>query len=458
MLVAAAVVLFWCTYALDRAAYRGAVTMPSWVNSGSADAARQVLTAIAAAVITVTGVVFSITIVALTLASTQFGPRMLRNFIRDRGTQLTLGIFVATFVYDVLALGSISTEGPHGEFVPHLTITIALALLLLNLGVLIYFIHHVTRSIQLPQVVASIAHDLDRAIEHAFSIDVHDVAPTGLSVAELIHRLDHDGGEVLAPNSGYLQYVGYERLVSIAAATDTVVRMLHRPGHFVVRGRPLAVVWPADGCEAVAAALARDHVVGPHRTLQQDLVFASDQLVEIAIRALSPAVNDTFTALTCTDWLTDGLCKLSSRPTPDPVRRDAAGRVRLIQAPLSYERIVRGAFDKIRQAGRGMPAVTIRQLEGLTRIVGYTTGTAQRTTLAAQAEMLLRSSVEAIPEPSDRGDVQSRFDAFSRALAAAERQEASDRLNGPRRRPVAPAPDPGRSTRPITAPLGQASD
>src|SRR5207344_1975843 len=127
-------------------AYNGDLDLPGWVNNGSADAGRQILIGIAAAVITVVGLVFSITIVALTLASTQFGPRMLRNFVRDRGTQITLGTFVATFVYSVLTLGSIG-HGDHGEFVPHLSITVALALVLASLGVLIYFIHHIATSI-----------------------------------------------------------------------------------------------------------------------------------------------------------------------------------------------------------------------------------------------------------------------------------------------------------------------
>jgi uncharacterized membrane protein len=123
--VAVAVALFAATYTVDRAAYEGDFALPSWVISGTADAARQVLTALAAAVITVVGIVFSIMIVTLTLASTQFGPRMLRNFIRDRGTQLTLGTFVATFVYAVLTLVSIG-PGPHGDFVPHSSITVTL--------------------------------------------------------------------------------------------------------------------------------------------------------------------------------------------------------------------------------------------------------------------------------------------------------------------------------------------
>src|SRR5450631_2323846 len=154
--VIAAVVLFAGTHLLDRAAYHGSLTLPSWMDFGSADAVRQILTTLGAAVVTVVGVVFSITIVTLTLASTQFGPRMLRTFIRDRGTQVTLGTFVATFLYCILVLVSIR-PGPHGDVVPHVSITVTLALTFADLAVLMYFINHIATTIQLPQVIAAIA-------------------------------------------------------------------------------------------------------------------------------------------------------------------------------------------------------------------------------------------------------------------------------------------------------------
>jgi uncharacterized membrane protein len=186
---AVAVVFFGATLKVDWAAYQGQLRLPSWVLSRSADGARQVLNTIAAAIITVAGLVFSITIVTLTLASTQFGPRMLRNFIRDRGTQPTLGTFVATFLYSVLALVAIS-PGPRGDFVPHLSVTVALGLTLADLAMLIYFIHHIARAIQLPHVIADIAADLARTIEvegreDATGVDGHQ---RGLSPRELIKR------------------------------------------------------------------------------------------------------------------------------------------------------------------------------------------------------------------------------------------------------------------------------
>ena len=161
-----------------------------------------------------------------------------------------------------------------------------------------------------------------------------------------------------------------------------MIRLLHRPGHFVVEGQPLADVWPAAAAPGVARALGGAHATGPHRTLTQDLSFAVDQLVEIAIRALSPAVNDTFTALACIDWLGDGLCKIAGGWQPATVHRDAAGRVRVITVTVSFRRLVERAHDKIRQASRGMPAVMIRQLDGLAKVMAYTTSAEQREVLA----------------------------------------------------------------------------
>jgi uncharacterized membrane protein len=403
-----AVALFVVTYALDRAAYHGHITFPSWINNGSPDAARQILTAIAAAVITVVGLVFSIVIVALTLASTQFGPRMLRNFIRDRGVQITLGTFVATFAYAVLTLGSVGHG--RGDFVPHFSITVCLALLLVDLSVLVFFIDRVTKSIQLPEVMAGIARDLSNAIAVELSSDPSRGPLT--AAGDLPMRLAEGGASIAATHTGYLQVVSYSTLVDIGAEADAVIELLHRPGHFVVAGLPLARVWPASAAPQVSRDLERAHVTGANRTLRQDLTFAIDQLVEIAIRALSPAVNDTFTALTCIDWLSDGLCQITAAWSARRVHFDAEGRVRVISAPASYERVVDRAFDKIRQAGRGMPAVMIRQLDAVARVLAYARTIDQRAALLAQADMILRSSEESVPEPTDRADVRRRYDGI----------------------------------------------
>jgi len=422
--VAAACVLFAATYALDRAAFAGDFRLPGWLLSGSPDAARQILTAIAAAIITVVGVVFSIVIVALTLTSTQFGPRMLRNFIRDRGTQLTLGTFVATFVYAVLTLGAIGQGG--ATFVPHISITVTLALMVADLALLIYFLHHITVQIQLPQVIAGIAADLAAAIE----LQAGPGAADSGSPAARLAGLHGPGGEVAAPRSGYLQYIQHRPLVRLAAELGVVIHLRYRPGHFLVQGHRYATVWPADAARQVERELARAHVTGPYRTLTQDVSFGIDQLVEIALRALSPAVNDTFTALTCIDWIGDSLCKVTGRWHPTRVYRDAAGVVRLITTETTYERLVQRSFEKIRQAGRGMPAVMIRQLDALRKIMERAAAQDDRELLLDQAAMIQRLSLASVDEESDRADIQRAYEAVLRAVARSDVNTALAAVDG----------------------------
>jgi uncharacterized membrane protein len=410
--VLAAGALFAGTYALDRAAFAGDFRLPGWLLSGSPDAARQILTTIAAAIITVVGVVFSIVIVALTLTSTQFGPRMLRNFIRDRGTQVTLGTFVATFVYAVLALGAVGQGG--AAFVPHISITVTLALTVADLAVLIYFLHHITIQIQLPHVIAGIAADLAAAIELQAGTGGAD---SDIAAARLTAGLHGPGGEVAAPRSGYLQYIQRRRLVRLAAGLGVVIHLRYRPGHFLVQGHAYATVWPAAAASLVERELAHAHVTGPYRTLAQDVSFGIDQLVEIGIRALSPAVNDTFTALTCIDWICDSLCKVTGRWQPTRVYRDDAGIVRLITTEATYERLVQRAFEKVRQAGRGMPAVMIRQLDGLCKIIERASAQEERDLLLGQATMIQRLSLTSVDEESDRADIRRAYEAVRRAGA-----------------------------------------
>jgi uncharacterized membrane protein len=411
----AAVLLFVVTLSVDRTAFHHQLALPAWVISGSPDAAREILSSLAAAIITVVGVVFSVMIVTLTLASSQFGPRMLRTFIRDRGTQLTLGTFVATFFYAMLVLISIGTT-----FVPHLSVTIALALTAIDLGVLIYFIHHTATAIQLPEVIASIARDLAQAID---SEGAASAGPPGLvngpAPAILQARLDRDGRVVAAPAGGYLRFVRHATLVRIAAEYDAVIRLHYRPGHFLTHGHPMATVWPPEAADKIGRRLEGVHLTGPLRTLSQDIAFGIDQLVEIAIRALSPAVNDTFTALTCIDWIGDSLCTIAVRWHPHVFHRDGNGEIRLITAPVSYERLVQRSFEKIREAASAMPAVLIRQLEALDKVMAVAPADRSQI-LVEQAEMIQRLNLRTVPEPSDKADVTARYEALLKLHAGQE--------------------------------------
>jgi uncharacterized membrane protein len=180
----------------------------------------------------------------------------------------------------------------------------------------------------------------------------------------------------------------------------------------MIQGSPLATVWPASAAAQVADELTRAHVTGPYRTLAQDVSFGIDQLVEIAIRSLSSAINDTFTAMTCIDWLSDSLCKVAGRWRPARVHRDRAGTVRVITTEPTYDRLVARSFEKIRQSSRGLPAVLIRLLDGLTRIMERTTAEDQRQVLLDQAAMIIQASEETVPDEPDRADVRRRHQAL----------------------------------------------
>ena len=316
---------------------------------------------------------------------------MLRNFIRDRGTQLTLGTFVATFVYAVLALVAIGT-GRTNPFVPHISITVALALVLVDGRP--DLLHQPHRELD-PAAAGDREHRARP--RHARSTPRRGAGESAASEPgprspSSRTRMDEIERRRAAPASGYLQFVRYDTLVRIAARERrhppaTPSRPLRR------RGPPAGDGLAAGGAPTrVTRSLERAHVTGPYRTLTQDLAFAVDQLVEIAIRALSPAVNDTFTALTCIDWL--GREPVQDRrelaPDPRPSRRRAAGP-RDHRARSAIDRLVERSFEKIRQASRGMPAVMIRQLDAL-RGDGVHDDRAAARRVVEQARMILRAA------------------------------------------------------------------
>src|SRR5277367_1757100 len=407
----AVVLLFGFTYTVDREAYDGAIQLPSWVLSGTSDVARVLLATVAAAIITVVGIVFSITIVALTLASTQFGPRMLRNFVRDPGTQVSLGTFVASFCYAMVSLVSVG-GGPHGDFVPHLSITVTFMLTLADVAVLIFFLNHIATMIQLPVVIARIAGTLAAEIAALDRGESDGLgARRGPSHEELLARMAESGASIRTPRSGYLQVIRHDVLVNIATKANAVVQLPHRPGHFMVAGQVIAWVWPPEAADAVAVRLALGHVTGAYRTLPQDISFGFDQLVEIALRALSPAVNDTFTGMTCVDWIGDGLCRISTSWRPHRIRRDPEGHIRVIAFQPDFERLVERTFDTIRQAAVGMPAIMIRQFDALAKIIEQTSDRRNLTPLIRQAEAIQRSNLATVPDPSDRDDVTEHYEA-----------------------------------------------
>jgi uncharacterized membrane protein len=292
LMSASAAVLAIVTLALDHA-YRF-----QWLGQFDSafavgpEGARLVLSSIAGSMITVASLVFSMTLVTLTLASSQLGPRLITRFMRDRINQVVLGTFIATFLYALFVLQTV-TEGEAEPFVPHISVTTALVLTLVSLGWLVYFIHHVADSIQADTVIAEVYAELIHALDHLYPKLAGQEPAIAATKPVPVDLLAQAPAAIPAPKGGYIQAIGTHALLRLAREHDLVIEIHRRPGHFVVVGRPLMCAWPgARVSDHVAEAAADEVVLGPKRTPTQDVEFSIDALVEIAVRALSPGIND----------------------------------------------------------------------------------------------------------------------------------------------------------------------
>lgn len=394
----------------------------SWVYNGGPEGARAVLSTIAGSMITVAGVTFSITIVALTLASQQFGPRLLRSFLRDLGNQIVLGTFVSTFIYCLLVLRTVRGNDD-AQFVPHLAVTFGVLLAMLSLGVLIFFIHHVSTSIQASQIIANVAEDLEGAVVRLFPESLgHERAPLTVSTTALPDDFDRNAQAVPAHSSGYVQAIDGQALLTLATERDVVLRIDAEPGRFVRHGMALISVWPnATVDDALCASVRAAFIIGSGRTPTQDVQFFVEQLVELAVRALSPGINDPGTARMCLDRLGQVLCQMATREMPASCRYDDHGRLRVVARPVAFEGMAATAFDEIRRYGRSSVSVTVHLLDVIRDTAGCVTREPDRVALMTHAACIIRDSREAALGDADRTLVEESHRA---ALAALQRTPA----------------------------------
>ncbi|WP_375462249.1 DUF2254 family protein [uncultured Enterovirga sp.] len=324
-----------------------------WGYGGGAEGARALLSAVASSSIGVAGTVFSITVAALSLASGQMGPRLLRNFVRDGRNQLALGIFVGTFAYAILVLRTVRTE-QEGAFVPHAAVTGAIVLAVACVATLVWFVHHVAMSINVEKVVEAVHRDLVEAVERA-TLDAPDLMRVEFEQA----------ATVTVSGSEYLQAVDPTSLADWAASKGCRVRLRVRPGDYVPRGLPIAEIHPSqDGARSV---LERALTFGSQPTALQALEYTVRQLSEVAVRALSPGINDPSTAGSVLERFGDALCRLAPRFLPTGVaERD--GRIVLLYPVTDYEGLTDAMFHAIRQNGSGSAFVLIRMLDVLAKV------------------------------------------------------------------------------------------
>jgi uncharacterized membrane protein len=391
--------------ALDKAVTDDWLQRLDWSYSGDAEGASLLLSTVAGSMIAIAGTVFSMTLVALSLSSSQLGPRLLRNFMRDTANQVVLGTFVATFVYCLLVLRTIR-RADEVAFVPHLAVSIGVLLAVISIGVLIYFIHHVSVSIQADEVVARVGRELADGIDRlcpSVSGEAGRDTSKAPGESELPAAFDREARPVGAAKDGYLQRIDRDTLMALATREDLLLRLERRPGHFLVKGRALLRVWPGDRVtDALLSQLNAAFVLGDQRTAAQDVEFSFHQLVEVAVRALSPGINDPFTAIACVDRLGSALCRLAQRDMPSPFRFDPHGRLRLVAHGSTFAGIVDTAFNQIRQSARSNPALAIRMLESIALIAGRLRCAQDAACLQRQADRIVGGAREAVPDADDR--------------------------------------------------------
>lgn len=377
----------------------------------SADGARALLSAVIGAMITAISVTFSVTIVALTVAAQHFGPRVLNNFVRQTSAQVVLGTFMATFAYSVLSLGAIRGSGPDAD-VPEVTVSGAVILVVLSIGALIYYAHHVSTTLQIGELAAAIVGDLREAVDRE---DAHVQHPEEYD--ESIPDAPADAALIDARESGYVQRIDYDTIVNLASARDVVVWIRREPGAFVVAGAPLALVHPPLGCDdELEAGVRRACIVGRDRTLWHDPEFAVKQLVEIALRALSPGVNEPFTAITSIDRLTEGLSYVARARSPQQRYDDTAGRVRVWVQSQPFALLLRAAFDPIRIFAGGNPAIYVRLLEGLAELGWSVRSERDRQLLRDQTEIVRRAAERELHDADDLVYVMEKHEKTAREL------------------------------------------
>jgi uncharacterized membrane protein len=389
---------------------------PRLLGSG-ADGARQMLSTLAGSMMSVVSIVFSMTLVALALASTQYTPRILRNFMSSRVTQVTLGIFAGIFAYCLVVLRTI--RGGNVEFVPSLSVFVAFILALGSIGVLVFFIHHIASSIQASSIIASIAEDTIASIGRLFPEQLGRGPDDDEDPDQIIEPPAQKGWyAVPAAVSGYIQSVDDDALLRLAQDEETVVRMERGIGAFVVKGAALASLAlqePPD--RATVAALNNAYNVGRYRTVEQDPAFGIRQLVDMALKALSPGVNDTSTAVMCIDYLSAILAKLSSCEFAASCRYQG-DRLCVIALAPTFGALLTEAFEQIRGSAEGNVAIMARMLSAFETLADLTTRPRRRRALQEHVRQVAELAGRTTEATQDRDRIARRLMEVRKALEA----------------------------------------
>jgi len=380
-----------------------------------AEGARGMMSTIAGSMISVVGVTFSMILVVLALASSQYTSRILRNFMRSRVTQVVLGIFAGNFTYCLIVLRTIRS-GDEGTFVPSLAVFFGFALALGGVGALVYFIHHIASSIEASGVIASVAQETIAAIDRLFPEKLGQ-GPGEDDDDQTLHPLsERNWRAVPARESGYIQRVNDSALLRLARDSNAIVRMEHGVGEFVVRNTTLASLALEDPPDPETIdALQATFSINRHRTVEQDAAFGIRQIVDVALKALSPGINDVTTAVTCVDYLTTILARLAPRQIPSSHRYEE-GELRVIAKGPSFESMLAESFDQIRNNAKGNVAIISRMLDAFQTLASLTASPHRRRALREQVQWIAELTERTVESAHDRARIDTRLERLRETL------------------------------------------
>lgn len=421
-----AIALSFATIALDNALFREERVHAWWLFEGGAEGARGVLSAIASSMILVVTTAFSFTLVALQLSSSQYSPRIVRNFTGDRVNQYVIGSFVATFVYTLLVLRVVRSESADMEtFVPATSVSVALLLALICIASLIYFFHHATRTLQVSVVIT-------RATEHARSAindlasrhdqDTHSISrspierPSGLTPV----------GVVRSESSGYVQDVVHSRVLDIATTANLYVEVNARPGDFLLAGDSQFTLWSYGLARLDPVGESQDDErngdlidqfrglmeLGLERTLERDILFGLQQVVDIALRALSTAINDPTTAQACLDRVGELMVAVEPVSGVEAAFLDDAHVLRVIQPLVTWDEYVQVGLAHVRQFAAGDPQVVVHVIQTVAAVIGRVPPASQPA-LFTVARNMAQVAEEQTTVDSDRVLIRAALDRLT---------------------------------------------
>ncbi|MFG0291221.1 MAG: DUF2254 domain-containing protein [Rhodopirellula sp. JB044] len=434
-----AITLSFLTTALDYRLGTSWINNTNWLYGNEPEGARAVLSTVAGSMITVAGVTFSMTILSISHTTSQVGPRLLNNFMSDKANQFTLGVFISTFLYCLMVLRTVrSAESPPpglsvadaeklellGAFVPHVAMIVGVGMAIASVGVLIFFVHHIPETIHVSNIVARVGRRLNSQIDSQFPARVGESTDADVKTPVVLPPwFDESAERVVSEGTGYLEYIDGDGLLDLASRHDLVLHVQVSPGDFVTSKTVLLLASPKEHLSDEAVeGLSAMFVCGTQRTATQDLRFLVNQLVEVAMRALSPGVNDPFTAISCMDWLQSALETLADRELPSPHRYDDDQKLRLIAEPTSFRAFASLIFDQLRPYVAADRNASLHMMDMIGSLTVEVRSAEDRRLLARHACALRRECRRAINDTRTLTSVSHRYRDVLRLLTDADQR------------------------------------